>query len=235
MNWLFRYGAVINAIDKSEVVEKWTSTGMSGKEFVGNMKKLYHAVSREAAISTCTFINVNYRQKYVVVKNRILSFSVIGNTLRDLTNIFDKLTQELSKWVYFVDFNMLHFETIGNPNSTFIEDPMRSSILQNFAKNAFQNMKIRWRDESHKNDEPVVKSIKDIIARINKTIMVMVWISTGMPMRFPELTTLTYAEVGRNIFIDVVKRRLYLNVKYNKNHKSTNRILFITGEVSRRL
>lgn len=63
----------------------------------------------------------------------------------------------------------------------------------------------------------------------------MVWISTGMPMRFSKLATLTYAGVGRNIYIDVAGRRLYLNVKYNKNHKFTNRILFMTDGVSRRL
>lgn len=134
------------ADDKPEVVEKWTAADMAGQEFVGNMKKLYQSVSREAVISTCTFVNVNHKEKYVVVKNRILSFSLIGNVLRQLTDDFDTLTQELSKWVYFADFNVLHFETINDPRKMFIDDAMKGSILQNFAKNAFQNMKIRWRD-----------------------------------------------------------------------------------------
>lgn len=236
LSWLIRFSTV-NYSEKVETfIHKWTTPVMGGDDFVGNFKKLYYAVSKDAKISTSTYVNVLYESRSVMVKNRMLSFGLIGTMLREMTSDFDECLHRLSQWLKFYDFNMLYFNSLGREDIKFSEDYDKDSILGNFSDDFFIHMNMRWRNlENESQDESILKRIRDICNKLNRLIMVMVWICTGMPMRSPELTTITYAGAARNIFIDTVKRRLYLNIKYNKSHKYTNRVMFLSEGVSRRL
>ena len=233
--WLFRYGGVLYLLDKEVAIGRWTATEAPGTDFVGNIKKLYYSVSKEADTVSETAVRVTQMDESVLVKDRHLSFSFIGCALKELTASFDSNVKKLSQWVKFSDFNQFHFDTIGAPHKSFHEDHSKNSLLENFSGDELIARTFRWRDLAISTDEKTLKDIKNIVGILNQSIMVMVWMSTGMPMRFPELCTLSFAGKSRNIYIDPHMRRLFLNVKYNKNGKFTNRILFMTDGVSRRL
>ncbi|CAL9737437.1 hypothetical protein MOSE0_L11232 [Monosporozyma servazzii] len=231
--WVFRCGGVIYGEDKQAVVERWTPDRESGIHFVDDIKNLYTHVSDEAETSASS--NVNHEEQTVTAKESVMSYRIIGDALNNLTKTFDEYMEELSQWFTFADPDQLHFATIGARDKTFDEDESLVGILHNFKRNAFQNMNMRWREQRDKTDANILKRVKDIVTELNKLTMTMVWLSTGVPMRYPELATLTYAGVSRNIYIDQTKKRLYLNVKYSKQNNFTKRSLFLTEGVSRRL
>ncbi|CAL9734175.1 hypothetical protein MOSE0_E00122 [Monosporozyma servazzii] len=231
--WVFRFGGVVYGQDKQTVVNRWTSDRNSGIHFVDDIKDLYTHVSDEEDISVIT--NVNHKKQNVTAKEKVLSYKLLGHALNDLTQTFDEYMEELSHLFTFADPNQLHFATIGARDKTFDQDESLVGILHNFKRNAFQNMNMRWREQRDKTDANILKRVKDIVTELNKLTMTMVWLSTGVPMRYPELATLTYAGVSRNIYIDQTKKRLYLNVKYSKQNNFTKRSLFLTEGVSRRL
>ncbi|CAL9735595.1 hypothetical protein MOSE0_H09670 [Monosporozyma servazzii] len=233
--WVFRCGGVIYGEDKQAVVERWTPDRESGIPFVDHIKNLYTHAIDEADVSALALASVRQEEQYVTVKNRVLSYRIIGGALNDLTDEFDGSVEELSQWLSFGNPDQLYSITIGSHGKTFEDDQSAVNILHNFGRDAFQSIKMRWRVPGDKNDANILKRIKDIIADLNKLIMAIGWISTGMPMRYAELATLTYAGQSRNIYIDEANKRLYLNIKYKKNQKFIKRSLFLTDGVSRRL
>ena len=235
MMWLFKYGGVLYCPDKEVAIGRWTAVEASGIDFVGNIKKLYYNVGHEAQTIKDTDVQVNSWEKSVEVKHKKLSFPIIGAALRDITAEFDKNIKKLTERFMFADFIGLHFDTIGDYNRSFDSDHSNNTIFDSFSKDELMARTLRWRNPSDKDNAFVVNEVRKIIANLNRQIMVMVWMSTGMPMRFPELSTLSFSGISRNLYIDTSRRRLYLNVKYNKNGKFTNRILFMTDGVSRRL
>ncbi|CAL9733903.1 hypothetical protein MOSE0_C05930 [Monosporozyma servazzii] len=231
--WVFRFGGVIYGEDKQAMVERWISVESSGNNFVGDIRRLHRHASEEAENTTLTISNT--KEQSNALKDNALSYRNIGDALNDLTEAFDEYAKKLSEGFTFADCNQLHSATIGATNTTFKEDQSAISILHNFRRDAFRNMNMRWREQRDKNDINILREVKDIVTQLNKLIMTMVWLSTGMPMGYPELATLTYAGESRNIYIDQTKKRLYLNVKYSKRNNITNRSLFLTEGVSRRL
>lgn len=237
LTWLFRYGGVNNGDDIAAVVHNWTSRESSGDDFVGNIRKLYFHVALEATISVSTLVQVNYENKSVEVKKRLLSYSLIGIALRELTADFDTYVKEMSKYLWFPDFNQLHYQSIGHRDFDFTEKDEGESLLVHFTPDMARKLglNMKWRKDDSCDNDQVVAIVKNLMGKIHRSIMVMVWMSTGMPMRFPELATLSYAGTSRNIFFDSMNRRLYIQVKYNKNQRQSCRILFITDAVSKRL
>ncbi|CAL9735190.1 hypothetical protein MOSE0_H00122 [Monosporozyma servazzii] len=232
VKWMFLFGGFIYREDKQAVVDRWTSYKPSGIDFVDKIKMLHVHFSNEPYRHS--FPNIPEPQNSSPEEN-MSPYEIIRDSLSALTNTFDKCMEELSQWFTFADVNQLHSATIGSHDKTFKDDHSAVNILHNFGRDAFANMDMRWREQRDQSDTNILKQVKDIITDLSKLIMAMVWISTGMSMRYPVLATLAYAGMSRNIYIDRVKRKLYLNMKYDNQDSVSIRRLPLDVGVSRRL
>lgn len=91
---------------------------------------------------------------------------------------------------------------------------------------------MEWVDPESADQPAMVQAVVEIAAKLTKLLMLWVWLSPGLPLRFPELSILSFSGRHRNVFIDIQDRTLFIKSMYNKNRKFDNRLLFLDQQVS---
>ena len=196
----------------------------------------YSAVVKQEKTIASTHVNIDPERGRVLVRNKVLSFDLLASMKEELHNTFTHCVGMLGRWVTYGSVAMVYNNTMGNPMVRIpdesVMDSRHASLFQSLPADLFNGYHMNWvRDEDAGSSE-VAQSMLDIINRLTKVLMVCVWLSPGLPLRFPELSIITFAGEGRNVYIDVVDRIFFIKSSYNKNRKYENRLLFLDKIVS---
>lgn len=199
----------------------------------------YTAVAQQEKIIASTYVNIDVQNECIFVKNKKISFDLIRTTKEDLHSTYMLCVQAMGQWLRFGSVAGVYNMTLGNDtiqvkNENEFND-RDISIYQALPLDLFKGMHIQWLREEDSENEDVRKSLLDIINKLTKVLMVSVWLSPGMPLRFPELSILTFSGRGRNLYVDATDRVFFIKSRYNKNRKFDNRLLFLDKVVSAQL
>lgn len=199
----------------------------------------YTAVAQQERIITSTYVNIDVQNECVFVKNKKLSFDLIRTMKEDLHTTFMSCVGAMGQWLSYGSVARVYNMTLGNAtvrvkNENEFDD-RDISIYQALPLDLFKGMHIQWLRGDDAVNESIRKSLLDIINKMTKVLMVSMWLSPGMPLRFPELSIMTFSGRGRNLYVDATDRVFFIKSRYNKNRKFDSRLLFMDKVVSSQL
>ena len=201
------------------------------QRFFKVLRMFYSAVSKQEKTIASTHVNIDPENGRVLVRNKVLSFGLLANMKQELHNTFSQCVSMLGRYVTYGSIAMVYNNTMGNPmvqiRDENVIDNRHASLFQSLPPGLFNGYHMNWVREEDAVNPDVALTMLDIINRMTKVLMVCVWLSPGLPLRFPELNITTFAGEGRNLYIDVVDRVFFI-----KNRKFENRLLFLDKIVS---
>lgn len=225
----FSYGVSADALDAAIKSE-------DTRTFYKGFRRLYTAVSGEEKTIASTYINIDPDDQNVMVKNKIVSFNLIAMMRRDIERDFNACVDELGKMVSFGTPATVFAGVLGNPMCHIDNenefDSQQYSIFNAVPQGAVSGFQMEWKDDQYAEQPVMTHAVVEIVSKLTKLLMLWVWLSPGLPLRYPELSILSFSGKHRNIFIDVKDRTLFVKSMYNKNRKFDNRLLFLDQQVS---
>lgn len=248
-------------VKSNDEISKMGQTFSSGSALPLNnfwswLRRIYSKVIKEEGNDTLTFVNVEHREKSVIVNGKQLNFKYIRDMKTDLMNSFIDLVADLHEYCTFGDVFEVYSRVMANHTVPIVDSfEKEGSVFDVIHEKAVSEFRMRMRMREHANEDkcentyevPAVvneedpkilrlrKKVLKIIEEITKIVMVSVWINPGLALRFPELSILSFAGGSRNIYFDTDDRVFIVLSRYNKNTRYETRLLFLDRIVSAQL
>lgn len=205
--------------------------------FPEKLRVIYAATLTEAGALTAQNVRYDPVHNYARISNKRLSLDMIIQTRRTLQTIFKGCTTILSEFLEFGMPEDVYRETMGNRNfeisgRNMTDDPSLS-IFDSMSQVHFQPWRMRRNKRICKNTIDLRRDISKIYDHITKLLMMIMFFSTGIPMRYPELSTITFAGLNRNLFIDKEDRVFFLKTYFEgDDQKMQHKFLFLDSDTS---
>ncbi|CCF59419.1 hypothetical protein KAFR_0G03860 [Kazachstania africana CBS 2517] len=207
-----------------------------GRHFYGYFKTLYSKVMNEEDIAARNLVTTNLEKGSVSLGTKTLSLNFISRIKIDLHIEFDTCQTALREWFIFGSPPTAYMTVLDNKNIELMqEDPMTNSIFKILPQCHAAQHYFKWRRPEDASVSEIRTKVVKLINKMTKLLMASVWISTGFPVRFTELSILSVGGTSRNLYIDSDTRLFYFRVTYNKNKKFDNRIFMMDLPVTRNL
>lgn len=204
--------------------------------FWGWFRRLYHKVAKEEGIEASSRVTVNPTERTVCVEGKSMSFEYVTQMKMDLNSALEAQVALLQEWLEFGSVSDVYTTVMGNKSISVIDDLSgRGSVFNIIDISAVGGYCIRFREQENAENEQVCSAILKIINTITKLLMVSIWISPGLALRFTELSILSFSGSHRNLYFDSDDRVFIIRSRYNKNTKYDTRLLFLNPTVSAQL
>lgn len=165
-----------------------------------------------------------------------MSFEYVALMKEDLNKALEAQVALLREWLEFGRVRDVYTTVMANKSISVVDDLSgQGSVFNVIDISAVNGYCMRFREPESAQDEFVRSRILTIMNSITKLLMVSVWISPGLALRFTELSILSFSGSHRNLYFDSDDRVFIIRSRYNKNTKYDTRLLFLSPTVSAQL
>ena len=229
------------------------STNYALSEILNNRAYCFK-VNKE--ISTLDFVSIsNTKKETVSYKKVTLSVDNLSSLFKELISttynlLVNKLLFNISKSKYkevtLEEFAKFEDRNLTTPFKCFRDLYPNSNTYNNFLKNEIFNNSLllnrffkKINNNLQLNSQEVKSYLKDIL-EFKKLCLLLIYLTTGLPLRGTELVTLRYLNSykdKREIFLDIGSNLFILNISYYKSQglsdQRASNIRYLSPEISR--
>ena len=223
--------------DVQEVGEWFTSgSSLSLQNFWGWFRALYSKVLRQEGVEAAARVNADFDRQTVRIDGRLVSFEYVREMKRDLARDFQVQMGLLGEWLEFGQVADVYTTVMANKGVKVVDNISgRGSVFNVLDASSVAGYCMRFRNQEEAGEEHKRCRILKVISSITKLLMLSVWFNPGLPLRFPELSILSFGGSQRNLYFDAGDRVFIIRSRYNKNTKYDTRLLFLDAGVSAQL
>ena len=191
---------------------------------------------RQEGVEAAARVNADFDRQTVRIDGRLVSFEYVREMKRDLARDFQVQMGLLGEWLEFGQVADVYTTVMANKGVKVVDNISgRGSVFNVLDASSVAGYCMRFRNQEEAGEEHKRCRILKVISSITKLLMLSVWFNPGLPLRFPELSILSFGGSQRNLYFDAGDRVFIIRSRYNKNTKYDTRLLFLDAGVSAQL
>ncbi|GES71212.1 hypothetical protein SCEPF1_0075000200 [Saccharomyces cerevisiae] len=175
-------------------------------------------VLRQEGVEAAARVNADFDRQTVRIDGRLVSFEYVREMKRDLARDFQVQMGLLGEWLEFGQVADVYTTVMANKGVKVVDNISgRGSVFNVLDASSVAGYCMRFRNQEEAGEEHKRCRILKVISSITKLLMLSVWFNPGLPLRFPELSILSFGGSQRNFVGSAVLAHLRPMAIHNKS------------------